>query len=87
MAYDCVLILYILINSKAKIDLTVDNYLDGCLLVVDESEQVLNHLLHADTKYLRKKRAEIMTQLKIVKTLQKFIWLTLTYLIFPFSFL
>jgi len=74
-------------NSKAKIDLTVDNYLDGCLLVVDESEQVLNHLLHADTKYLRKKRAEIMTQLKIVKTLQKFIWLTLTYLIFPFSFL
>jgi len=67
-------------ESKAKIDLTVDNDFDKCILIVDECEQVVSHLLHSST--LKSKRAEINSQLKIVKTLQKFIWLTLNYLIF-----
>lgn len=66
-------------DSKAKIDLTDDNYLDDCILIIDESEQVVNHLLHSDTlkpkrvvnhlersSTLKSNRPEIMTQLQIL---------------------
>ena len=51
-------------DSKAKIDLTVDNHLDGCVVIFDESEQIVNHALHSST--LKSNRAEIMTQLKLL---------------------
>jgi hypothetical protein len=51
-------------GSKAKFDLTDNDAFDGCILVIDECEQVLKHLLNSAT--LKSNRAEIVHQLKIL---------------------
>jgi hypothetical protein len=51
-------------GSKAKFDLTDNDAFDGCILVIDECEQVLKHLLTSNT--LKSNRAEIVHQLKIL---------------------
>jgi hypothetical protein len=51
-------------GSKAKFDLTDNEAFDGCILVIDECEQVLKHLLTSNT--LKSNRAEIVHQLKIL---------------------
>ncbi|KOR37561.1 hypothetical protein AM228_06735 [Planktothricoides sp. SR001] len=53
-------------KSKAKIDLTVENPFEGCLLIVDESEQKVNHLLHSNLKRIKKHRAEIISNEQIL---------------------
>lgn len=49
-------------KSKAKIDLTLDDSFDDCIVVFEESEQSINHLLHSST--LKSQRVEVLTQLK-----------------------
>ena len=51
-------------NSKARVDLTDNFDFDDAVVIVDEAEQVLNHLVGSDT--LKNNRAEIVTQLKML---------------------
>lgn len=50
--------------TKAKIDLTDNCDFDNAVVIVDESEQVLNHLVNSST--LKSNRAEILVQLEML---------------------
>ena len=51
-------------HSKARIDLADNFNFDGAVVIIDESEQVLNHLVNSST--LKSNRAEIVTQLEML---------------------